>query len=205
MRISFLSVVIVTLSLAACQQTGSPTLSDRAGLLAPAPVAATSVERPYRAKLLWTVERIEWAGVPFTPATSVFGGRCSVPSHFLITATLVGESTHGGRFDGAASHCEQLGLAPESATTYTDGRFLVRTANGDTLDGRYDNGTVDPQTGALHDTFVFTGGTGRFDGATGGGEDHGQLPVSNFEVMPGTAVPFEQNGTITYAPGRGER
>jgi hypothetical protein len=201
MRRRYLPVVLITLPLAACQQSGSFNPSDLAAPLAPSTVATQSLERPYRAHLVWTVERIEWAGAP--PATSTFGGRCSVPSHFVIMATVIGQMTHGGRFEGTASHCEQLGLAPGVTTTYTDGTFSVRIASGDMLEGRYDNGTVDEQTGVLRDTFTFTGGTGRFEGATGGGEERGQLPVSNVEIMPGTAVPIEQAGTITYAPGRG--
>ena len=197
----YLPVVLITLLLAACQQSGSFSGSELAVPLAPSSVASKSVERPYRAHLVWTVESMQWAGAP--PATSTFDGRCSVPSHFVITATVVGQMTHGGRFEGTASHCEQLGLAPGVTTTYTDGTFSVRIASGDTLEGRYDNGTVDEQTGVLRDTFTLTGGTGRFEGATGGGEERGQLPVSNVEVVPGTAVPIEQTGTITYAPGRG--
>jgi hypothetical protein len=201
MRRRYLPVVLITLPLAACQQSGSFNRSDPAAPLAPSTVATQSIERPYRAHLVWTVESIEWAGVP--PATSAFGGRCSVPSHFVVTARVIGQMTHGGRFEGTASHCEQLGLAPGVTTTYTDGTFSVTIASGDTLEGRYDNGTVNEQTGVLRDTFTLTGGTGRFEGATGGGEERGQLPVSNVEVMPGTAVPIEQVGTITYAPGRG--
>lgn len=201
MRRRYLPLVLITLSLTACQQSGSFSRSNLAAPLAPSTVATQSVERPYRAHLVWTVEGIEWAGAP--PATSTFGGRCSVPSHFVVTATVIGEMTHSGRFEGTASHCEQLGLTPGAAATYGDGAFSVRTANGDMLEGRYDNGTVDEQTGALHDTFTILGGTGRFEGATGGGEERGQLPVSNVEVMPGTTVPIEQTGTITYAPGRG--
>ena len=200
MRRGYFAVVLVTLPLAACQQSGSLDRSDLAAPLAPSSVAAQTVERPYRSHGIWTVESIEWAGVP--PATSTFGGRCSVPSHFVITATVTGEMTHGGRFEGHASHCAQLGLAPGVVSRYTDGRTSVRTANGDVLDGRYDNGTTDPQTGALHDTFTITGGTGRFEGATGGGEEWGQLPGPQAEVRPGTAATIEQHGTITYAPGR---
>jgi hypothetical protein len=198
-----LPILLGTLALSACQQARPFNRNDLGVPFTPSPIATQSVERPYRAHGVWTVQSIEWAGVPFTAATSTFGGRCSVPSHFVIAATIGGEMSHGGRFDGTASHCAQLDLAPGALSTYTDGRTSVRTASGDILEGRYDNGTVNPQSGTLHDTFTFTGGTGRFEGVTGGGEERGQLPVPQVEVRPGTAAPIEQTGTICYAPGRG--
>ena len=48
-------------------------------------------------------------------------------------------------------------------------------ANGDTLASTFDNAvltitTTNPTTGIATGVFVFTGGTGRFDGASGSGD-----------------------------------
>jgi hypothetical protein len=69
------------------------------------------------------------------------------------------------------------------------------------------NGTtgIDPVTGEhwWRDTFTFTGGTGRFAGASGGGEEGGRF--ADFDaVLAGTPAPMWMKGTITYAPGHGK-
>jgi hypothetical protein len=113
-----------------------------------------------------------------------------VPSLFVVSGAFEGEGTHLGRFHGVSSHCAQ-------GPTYGDGMVSITSANGDRLDGTYHGGTS--VAGALHDTVVFTGGTGRFDGATGGGDENG---VASGNPLAGAPIAFTLTGTIVYAAGR---
>jgi hypothetical protein len=155
------------------------------------------------------VVRLEWpeGAVPFTGVTSLFEGRCSEPSDYVIYATFAGQATHAGRFTGEGSHCSQLHMTPTGpgAVTYSDGRGTLLAANGSTLSLLWGDGTsgVDPATGAtwFRDRFTFAGGTGFFDGATGGGEEGGSF-TDFMALIAGTPAPMWMEGTITYGPGK---
>lgn len=198
---SLLMVLMVVL--AGCQGSVPTVPSPLSTPLAPSQLTATSVERPSRAKFVFSAYDVTFA----PPGTlSTFGGRCSVPSAFVVFATVSGEMTHAGRFEGTASHCNQPSSTPGIAATYTDGTFSAVTANRDVLTGSYSSGTVRPGAGGLllfDDAFTVTGGTGRFESATGGGTEHGELLGDVADVLSGAPVSFEQSGSITYAPGRG--
>ena len=91
---------------------------------------------------------------------AVIGVEPVSPTEVLVTATLAGEETHLGAFEGEVQYYVDL----------TNGSFVgslyKQAANGDEL---YE--TVTGQftaTGAVG-TFTMTGGTGRFQNATGGG------------------------------------
>lgn len=119
----------------------------------------------------------KWAaGQPFTGVKGLFGGRCSVESDYVITMAFYGEATHAGRVTGGGSHCTQLIWTPQGpgGVTYSDGQGSLVSANGSVLNVRWGNGTsgVDPATGVMwfKDDFRFDGGSGRFTGATGGGQ-----------------------------------
>ena len=142
-------------------------------------------------------------------ATSLFEGRCSVLSDYVITATFEGTATHAGRVTGTTSHCSQIMWSPQGpmGATYSDGRGVINGANGSTIILRYGDGTTgaDPATGKLwfRDTWTFNGGTGLFAGATGSGEEGGTF--SDFgAILGGTPVPMWMEGTITYSPGTGK-
>ena len=209
-----LALVIASLAaVAACEQAGAPSRAENPAApssmtaAAPSSMAAAAPERPWKATLQWAVTGLEWPDgqPPFTGATSTFGGRCSVPSDYVISATFAGESTHAGRISGAGSHCSQLHLTPEgpSGVTYSDGRGTFTTANGSTLEIRWGNGTSwTDEKGVtwFKDQFTLLGGTGTFEGATGGGEEGGNF-TDFMALLSGTPAPMWQTGTITYGPG----
>jgi len=155
---------LCVVALGACQQSGVAP-GPAASVLAPSSVSVRSVERPFKADIIWTVAAIQWAGTPGQD-TSLFGGRCSVLSDYVIDATFEGQATHAGRVTGATSHCSQIVWSPTgpAAATYSDGRGSVLSANGSTIILRYGNGTtgVDARTGEtwFRDDFTFNGGTG---------------------------------------------
>jgi hypothetical protein len=161
-------------------------------------------ERPWKAKLTWTVTGIRWAGIPGS-ATSTFEGRCSVPSDYVISATFEGEATHAGRVRGSTSHCSQLTWwqGQPVGASYSDGQGLVDTANGSTIILRYGDGATgaDPASGKLwfRDNWTFVGGTGLFAGVTGSGTEGGSFADFN-ALLAGAPVSMWMDGTITYVP-----
>jgi len=220
-----IGVALAALIIGACQQS-SPGASTPAGPTAAAVQAATGAagvavavsaasgkaakgERPFKATAMFTATDLLWAGNPAAPgyAPGLFGGRCSVPSDYVITATFEGDATHAGHMTGTASHCSQLIWSPQGpmGATYSDGQGIMHTANGSTIDFRYGRGTTgfDPESGLLwfRDEWTFIGGTGHFAGATGSGVEGGSF--ASFEAfLAGAPVPMWMQGTITYDPSR---
>ena len=207
---SLRTVVLVAalVALAACQQAG-PTAGIVQNPAAPSAAAASSDSRPWKATMEFRAAGVQWAGQPGVD-TSTFGGRCSVMSDYVITVAFKGEATHAGRFTGGGSHCTQISWTPAGpgGVAYSDGRGTLTAANGSTLTLEWGDGVsgVDPTTGKLwfKDTFTFTGGTGRFAGASGGGQEGGILEDLQ-AVLGGAPVSMWMEGTITYAPGRAKR
>jgi len=221
-----IGVALAALIIGACQQS-SPGASTPAGPTAAAVQAATGAagvavavsaasgkaakgERPFKAAATWTAAPPLWAGNPPAPGSPPdrFGGRCSVPSDYVITATFEGDATHAGHVTGSTSHCSQILWGPGGAlmgATYSDGQGIMHTANGSTIDFRYGRGTTgfDPESGLLwfRDQWTFIGGTGHFAGATGSGVEGGSF--ASFEaILSGAPVPMWMEGTITYDPSR---
>jgi hypothetical protein len=215
------SRLFVVLMCAALAATCAQPFSGTATPAGPSPVTSAAVagvnaggstgttpakagERPWQASLVWTVAGIQWAGMP-GQATSTFGGRCSVPSDYVISATFEGEATHAGRVTGTTEHCSQITWGPTGpmGAAYSDGRGTCTSANGSTLVLRYGTGTTgfDPATGEtwFHDFWTFNGGTGLFSGATGGGEEGGRFMDFN-ALLAGAPVAMWMEGTITYDP-----
>jgi hypothetical protein len=84
--------------------------------------------------------------------------------------TGVGEATHLGRFTWAS--VEFVDFAANPGGVVVDGRsFTMTAANGDQMFGTYATVGFPNEAGNLiiHGTFTIRGGTGRFVGATGGG------------------------------------
>ncbi|MFO7691500.1 MAG: hypothetical protein R6V57_00305 [Vicinamibacterales bacterium] len=221
-----IGVALAALIIGACQQS-SPSAPTPAGPTAAAVQAGTDAagvtagvsaasakaakgERPFKATAMWNAAAPQWAGNPAEPgyAPSLFGGRCSVPSDYVITAGFEGEATHAGHVTGSTSHCSQLLWGPGGAVmgaTYSDGQGIMHTANGSTIILRYGNGTTgfDPDSGLLwfRDQWTFIGGTGLFAGATGSGVEGGSF--ASFEaILSGAPVSMWMEGTITYDPSR---
>jgi hypothetical protein len=202
----------------ACQQAGdaanvvqnpaAPSVAEKP-VAAPTAAPAASTAKPWRASFQFKATGIQWAGQPGVDKSD-FGGRCSVPSDYIITAAFDGEATHAGHFTGSGSHCSQIAWTPNGpgGVTYSDGRGTLVSANGSQLHLRWGNGIsgADPATGELwfKDQFTIVGGTGLFAGATGGGEEGGTL--EDFPaVLAGAPVAMWMEGTITYGPGQGGR
>lgn len=163
---------------------------------------------PFKASAVWTAAPPQWAGNPAAPgyAPSLFGGRCSVPSDYVISATFEGHATHAGRVTGSGSHCSQLVWGSGGAVmgaTYSDGQGVIVTANGSTILLRYGNGTTgaDAATGDLwfRDEWTIIGGTGLFTGAAGSGIEGGSF-ASFGAIMAGAPVQMWMEGTINYSP-----
>jgi hypothetical protein len=100
-------------------------------------------------------------------ASVVEGDRCAdLTVHILGT----GIGTHLGRLTTDQSHC-----ATATSLAFTGGEFTLTAANGDQLQGTYSGvfEPLEPPLFSVDGAFTFTGGTGRFAGATGGGDASG--------------------------------
>lgn len=175
-------------------------------LLAPTLILAKDAPwTPLKGKSQIRVIDVQWANPaqPFSNATSLFDGRCTVPSNYIITFSMVGEVTHLGRITGIAEHCTQLNFGANNVPvpTYSDGEFTETAANGDKLWGTYTDGTSGgPDANGLlwfHDILTITGGTGRFLEAKGGGEEFGTF--NDFiALLGGAPAQMWMEGTISY-------
>lgn len=217
----FVGLVMCALVAAACQDAGngiaSPSGADAAlavaaagsgSLAASAGVSHTSgmaVERPWKAQGKWTVVGMEWANPGNPLETSLFSGRCSVLSNYVIYGAFDGEATHAGRVTGTTSHCSQLIFGPQGpeGAAYTDGQGSMMTANGSSITMQYTNGTsgYDVQAGEnwFEDTWTFTEGTGLFMGVSGTGLEWGRF--KDFaELLSGVPAAMWMEGRITYNP-----
>lgn len=117
------------------------------------------------------------------------GARCPAPG-MLVSLAGGGTATHVGRYTIVNSHCVDL-----STGALTDGTFIKTAANGDRLFGTYSGSSAIVQPPApigifsVTGTLSFTGGTGRFAGATGTATMNGSLR-GDFS-QPGVPVPVE--------------
>jgi hypothetical protein len=111
-------------------------------LAAPAAAGPAGTDRPFKAHLSGIV-------------TFEFGNPDCAPGPLLTRTTVSGTATHMGWSDGVFTHCPQ-------EVGFVNGRFVLEAANGDELHFVYDN---------LEDDNPFdmmvSGGTGRFEGASG--------------------------------------
>jgi hypothetical protein len=217
----FAGLVMCALVVAACQDAGSGIASPSAAHAVSAvgatgsgssaasaglsPKAGMAAERPWKAHLKWTVVGLQWAN-PVNPLeTSLFSGRCSVLSNYVIYGVFEGEATHAGRVTGTTAHCSQLIFGPAGpvGATYTDGQGSVTTANGSTITMRYANGVsgYDVQAGEnwFEDTWTFTEGTGLFAGVDGTGQEGGRFKDFG-ELLSGAPVAMWMEGSITFSP-----
>lgn len=191
----------------ACAQGGGQAPVP-AGLTVPSSLAAASPQRPWQAHLTWTVTDVQWpeGAAPFSGVTSDFGGRCAGPSDYVIHAKFEGQATHAGTFTGQGAHCTQLHMTAEGpgVVTWSDGRGTLVVADGSTLSLRWGDGTTGFDPGAnefwFKDHFTFAGGSGRFVGATGGGEEGGRF-TDFMALLAGTPAPMTMEGTISYPAG----
>ena len=215
----FVALVMCALVAAACQEVANG-IASPSGPSAVSAVAATgsgssaastgvsltssmAAERPWKAHLKWTVVGMQWANASNPLETSLFGGRCSILSNYVIYGVFEGETTHAGRISGTTAHCSQLTFGPQGpeGATYTDGLGSLTSANGSTIAMTYTNGTsgYDVQAGEnwFEDTWTFTDGTGLFAGATGSGTEGGRFKDFG-ALLSGVPAAMWMEGRITY-------
>ena len=132
--------------------------------------------------------------VPFvaTFTSSAPGGNvptCNAAYPVPISLIGSGQATHLGLFTETQSHC----LNP-ATLEFALGQFTFTSANGDTVSGTYSGHLVitGPTSADIYGVFVFSGGTGRFAGATGGGSATGTL-----DLITGEANDLFLKGTIS--------
>jgi hypothetical protein len=144
--------------------------------------AGVAIDLPFRAT--WTAD-----GPPPPPIIPPPPGSCSEGAVYLLIHTYTGEATHLGRFTIEASVCG-YGESGEY-----DGYGAIVIVNGDVLTVEFENGRIHAIEGPIivgRDEFTFTGGTGRFASATGGGTEEIRLDT---RVGYGSGV---MKGTIRY-------
>ena len=169
-----------------------------AASLTPSTAAAPPQPLPFKATIIGATTAMTFApGFPF--AGSTFGGRCSVPSDWLISFGGTGSATHLGAFTWTSSHCTQIGANPPATVTISDGRFEYVAANGDILSESYGDAVVsfpDPGTICMETHATFTGGTGRFTEASGSALERLCFPATSGPWLDEMLI--NSSGTIAY-------
>jgi hypothetical protein len=132
-----------------------------------------------------------------------------LPFHGNVEATwdnvFDGFTPDGATFEGGGpvthmGKTTQTGILFLSPVPNADGLYpgygsvTITAANGDTLSFDYE-GLLNPLTGEGKGTFTFTGGTGRFANAAGGGTFDALIDLSLPEDQPMTVV---LDGKINY-------
>jgi hypothetical protein len=134
-----------------------------------------------------------------TPGGS-FEGRCApaITVSFAPGAHIASGTSNLGAFTYVASHC----IASPPPGDYFDGEFTW-TLPGGTLSGTHFGtlGATDmPGQFSVLEWLTFTGGTGKFAGASGHATYEGLLEFGFFFGAPGSTADGSFTGTLT-APG----
>lgn len=146
----------------------------------------------------------------FTDLVSIApDASCGAPPRLLNTQEGYGEATHLGRFSVRITFCfdpsellDDGRLTEGESLPYDNGVGTLTAANGDELRIAI-AGAVLPSGHPdfdfeFSDPFGLVGGTGRFEGATGGGVTSSLV---DFDSQPSRTV-HEWSGTLTVRPGR---
>lgn len=116
------------------------------------------------------------------------------PGIFLGSTSGAGHASHLGRVTATSTEVLDFTASP-GRLTVRDGRLVMVAANGDELHWSYGGGGPLPDANGntpITGTFVITGGTGRFAGASGGGIAKGVASVVT------NIVSLSYRGTISY-------
>jgi hypothetical protein len=130
--------------------------------------------------------------------------RCLAP-RLLVSLEGGGTATHVGKYTIVNSHC-----VDPSTGALTNGTFIKTAANGDKIFGTYTGSTSIIQPPApigifsVAGTLSFTGGTGRFAGATGTATMNGSLQSDFSQATVPTEVTLVMIGSIS-SPGSNKR
>lgn len=127
-------------------------------------------------------------------ATVLPGDRCP---DLTVEIRGPGTATHLGRLTTEQSHC-----ATATSLAFTDGLFTLTAASGDQLRGTYSGNFVplDPPAFTIDGRFTFTGGTGRFAGATGGGDASGVQNLATGDATVSLVGTLSSVGTNRRSP-----
>jgi hypothetical protein len=170
-------------------------------VLVPTAIAGSAKQRPFHASIQGHTTTIVFANPANPLAESHFGGRCLVPSNWVISFEGIGHATHLGRFTWSSSHCTHVDALPPAEVIVSGGQFEYVAANGDRLFEVYAGApiSVATPTQVCVDTIGgFTGGTGRFVHASGVVLERG---CWNPQIDPGPALRdlrITSTGTIAY-------
>lgn len=166
-----------------------------------APRSQPDIGRPFQGDGTgWITSQVFAPGFPAERST--FEGRCSTPSDYIIEFSGTGQATHLGEVTAVFEHCSRMDVDVSTGAVefeYGDGRMIALAANGDELWATYTDGTGELMADgnvAWSDAFTLTGGTGRFAGASGNGQDTG----TTHSVTGWTLWAME--GTIRYDASR---
>jgi hypothetical protein len=88
----------------------------------------------------------------------------------------IGTASHAGKIQVKFSHCSYF-LVDSQNPTYVDGFGEMISANGDTIRSTYFGNLTGPDTFIDYNTL--TGGSGRFEGATGEFIEYGKAVFTN--------------------------
>ncbi|HEX2476147.1 MAG TPA: hypothetical protein VHK01_15455 [Lacipirellulaceae bacterium] len=114
----------------------------------------------------------------------VTGAEDLPPASRRLTASATGQATHLGRFTRTETVIVDLSTGAFTGTL----EFVA--ANGDRLNADVEGHFTSPTGESAEGTYVFTGGTGRFQNASG---------VAAFEITPdGMNFDVSFSGTIQY-------
>lgn len=129
--------------------------------------------------------------VPFKANARAYAVAVSPPPILEIYISGSGHATHMGN----VSICQHHFVDVISMTFY-GGTFVWTAANGDTIEGGYYGSMVPTSVGfEIHGYFTIDGGTGRFEGAEGGGIASGMQYFDN-------TADLRLDGTITSVGSR---
>lgn len=132
---------------------------------------------------------------------------CGPPPHLLNVQVGEGEATHLGHFTVRFTFCIDLTdllddgmLTDGESAPYWDGVGTYVAANGDELYVAV-SGVILPSSDPnydfqFQDPFTFTGGTGRFAGATGGGM------IDSYVSQATNRTDHNWSGALVLRPGR---
>lgn len=169
------------LLLAGCQQAGPGT--NAPGVTAPSSVAMKAVDVPF-------------SGVVTGEAVFDFATNPKAcASTFTTVTSAKGQASHMGLVTWESQHC--LGENSE----ILDAELVLTAANGDKLSATYTGScagiAVIGEPVNCAGTLTVTGGTGRFEGATGTAEWNAAIVFQGFDDFswPGR---WEWKGTIRY-------
>jgi hypothetical protein len=124
---------------------------------------------------------------PFKATGSGSAVALSAPPVLEIVVTGNGHATHMGKVGIWQHHFVDV-----TTMTFYDGMFVWTAANGDTIEGSYSGYLVPTSAGfEIHGSFTIEGGTGRFEGSTGGGSASGMQYNDN-------TADLALDGIITY-------